>query len=145
MTWSCRSRSCTGSAGGPGFVRGDHGGADLDEEVGTFPGRTLAEIAYPYVLLDATTARYGCTFGVSQAVVIASGLTAAGAERSSGSMSATPRTRRSGPRLLHSLKVRGLVVSGHEVGASRGGLAWGEPPGRSRATVMPASRSRVGC
>jgi putative transposase len=53
--------------------------ADLDEEVGAFRDRSLAEAAYPYVFLDATycKARVNRRM-VSQAVVIATGVTADG-------------------------------------------------------------------
>src|SRR5690242_8149122 len=53
--------------------------ADLDEEVGAFRDRSLAEIAYPYVFLDATYCKARVNRRVvSQAVVIATGVTADG-------------------------------------------------------------------
>src|SRR5690242_6373355 len=53
--------------------------ADLDEEVGAFRDRPLAGIAYPYVFLDATYCKARVNRRVvSQAVVIATGVTADG-------------------------------------------------------------------
>ena len=53
--------------------------ADLDEEVGAFRDRSLAEVAYPYVFLDATYCKARVNRRVvSQAVVIATGVTADG-------------------------------------------------------------------
>src|SRR4051812_21296347 len=53
--------------------------ADLDEEVGAFRDRSLAEVAYPYVFLDATYCKARVNRRVvSQAVVIAAGVTADG-------------------------------------------------------------------
>jgi transposase-like protein len=53
--------------------------ADLDEEVGASRDRSLAEIGYPYVFLDATYCKARVNRRVvSQAVVIATGVTADG-------------------------------------------------------------------
>jgi putative transposase len=53
--------------------------ADLDNEVSAFRGRSLAETAYPYVFLDATYCKARVNHRVvSQAVVIATGVTADG-------------------------------------------------------------------
>ena len=53
--------------------------ADLDEEVGAFRDRSLAETAYPYVFLDATYCKARVNRRVvSQAVVIATGVAADG-------------------------------------------------------------------
>ena len=53
--------------------------ADLDEEVGAFRDRSLGEITYPYVFLDATYCKARVNRrAVSQAVVIATGVTADG-------------------------------------------------------------------
>jgi putative transposase len=53
--------------------------ADLDEEVASFRDRSLAEVAYPYVFLDATYCKARVNRRVvSQAVVIATGVTADG-------------------------------------------------------------------
>src|SRR4051794_19278718 len=53
--------------------------ADLDEEVGAFRDRSLAEQSYPYVFLDATYCKARVNRRVvSQAVVIATGVTADG-------------------------------------------------------------------
>jgi hypothetical protein len=52
---------------------------DLDEEVGAFRDRSLAEVAYPYVFLDATYCKARVNRRVvSQAVVTATGVTADG-------------------------------------------------------------------
>src|SRR5689334_11775659 len=53
--------------------------ADLDEQVGAFRDRSLAGISYPYVFLDATYCKARVNRRVvSQAVVIATGVTADG-------------------------------------------------------------------
>ena len=53
--------------------------ADLDEEVDAFRDRSLAEVAFPYVFLDATCCKARVNRRVvSQAVVIATGVTAEG-------------------------------------------------------------------
>jgi hypothetical protein len=53
--------------------------ADLDVEVGAFRDRSLADIAYPYVFLDATYCKARVNHRVvSQAVVIATGVTSDG-------------------------------------------------------------------
>jgi hypothetical protein len=58
--------------------------ADLDEEVGAFRDRSLAEVAYPYVFLDATYCKARVNRRVvSQAVVIATGVTADGVSTTS--------------------------------------------------------------
>ena len=73
--------------------------ADLDVEVGAFRDRSLGVVAYPYVFLDATYCKARVNHRVvSQAVVIATGVTPTAAARSSASTSATPRTAPSGPR-----------------------------------------------
>ena len=81
--------------------------ADLDEQVADFADRSLAETTFPYVSLDATycKARVGGARNgkgsrvVSQAIVVATGVTADGASRGPrGSPLVTPRMGRSGPR-----------------------------------------------
>jgi transposase-like protein len=53
--------------------------ADLDDEVGAFRDRSLAETSYPYVFLDATYCKARVNRRVvSQAVVIATGVTVDG-------------------------------------------------------------------
>src|SRR4028119_129536 len=53
--------------------------ADLDEEVAAFRDRSLAEIAFPFVFLDATYCKARVNRRVvSQAVVIATGVAADG-------------------------------------------------------------------
>jgi len=52
---------------------------DLDEEVGAFRGRSLADTTYPYVFLDATYCKARVNHRVvSQAIVVAIGVTADG-------------------------------------------------------------------
>ena len=63
--------------------------ADLDEEVSAFRDRSLTDTAFPYVFLDATYCKAGSIAVVSQAVVVATGVSADGRRRSSGSTSAT--------------------------------------------------------
>jgi putative transposase len=86
--------------------------ADLDEEVGAFRDRSLAEVAYPYVFLDATYCKARVNRRVvSQAVVIATGSPLTGAARSSGSTSVTARTGRSGPRSCAACRPAGSAGS----------------------------------
>lgn len=59
--------------------------ADLDVEVGAFRDRTLGEVAYPYVFLDATYCKARVEHRVvSQAVVIATGVTGDGRREALG-------------------------------------------------------------
>jgi len=52
---------------------------DLDEEVGAFCDRSLADTTYPYVFLDATYCKARVNHRVvSQAIVVAIGVTADG-------------------------------------------------------------------
>ncbi|WP_392390607.1 transposase [Nocardioides sp. L-11A] len=74
--------------------------AGLDEEVGAFRDRSLAEIAYPYVFLEATY----CKARVHRRVVSQGEgdrdryHRGRASLRSSGSMAGTAQTGRSGPR-----------------------------------------------
>ena len=73
--------------------------ADLDAEVAAFRDRSLADSAYPYVFLDATYCKARVNHRVvSQAIVVAVGVTPMGGVRYWAWTSATPRTGRSGPR-----------------------------------------------
>ena len=66
-TRGSRSRRCRGIC------------ADLDVEVNAFRDRTLGEVSYPYVFLDATYCKARVNHRVvSQAVVIATGVTGDG-------------------------------------------------------------------
>jgi putative transposase len=76
--------------------------ADLDDQVAAFRGRSLAEVGYPYVFLDATslisTARPGSTTRWSPRPSWSrSGCAPTGTGRCSGWMLGTARTARSGP------------------------------------------------
>jgi putative transposase len=83
--------------------------ADLDEEVGAFRDRSLAEIAYPYVFLDATYCRARVNRRVvSQAVVIATGVTADGRREVLGFDVGDSEDGAFWTAFLRSLKARGL-------------------------------------
>ncbi len=83
--------------------------ADLDEEVGTFRDRTLAEQTYPYVFLDATYCKARVNRRVvSQAVVIATGVTADGRREVLGFDVGDSEDGAFWTALLRSLKARGL-------------------------------------
>jgi transposase-like protein len=83
--------------------------ADLDEEVGAFRDRSLAEVPYRYVFLDATCckARVNCRV-VSQAVVIATGVTADGRREVLGFDVGDSEDGAFWTAFLRSLKARGL-------------------------------------
>lgn len=86
--------------------------ADLDEEVGAFRDRSLAHIAFPYVFLDATycKARVGSAGGrvCSQAVVIATGVSADGRREVLGFDVGDSEDGAFWTSFLRSLKARGL-------------------------------------
>jgi transposase-like protein len=86
--------------------------ADLDEEVGSFRDRSLADTAFPYVFLDATycKARVGGVGGrvCSQAVVIATGVTADGRREVLGFDVGDSEDGAFWTSFLRSLKARGL-------------------------------------
>src|SRR3954466_11244876 len=84
--------------------------ADLDEEVGAFADRSLAEQAVPYVFLDATycTARVNRRV-VSQAVVIATGVAADGHREVLGFAVGDSEDGAFWTAFLRSLKARGLA------------------------------------
>jgi putative transposase len=79
--------------------------AELDTDVAAFNTRDLGQQSYPYVFLDATycKARVGGDKGgkgarvVSQAVVIATGVSADGRREVLGCAVGTPKHRTSGP------------------------------------------------
>ena len=84
--------------------------ADLDEEVGAFRDRSLAEIAYPYVFLDATYCKARVNRRVvSQAVVIATGVTADGRREVLGFDVGDSEDGAFWTAFLRSLKARGLA------------------------------------
>src|SRR3954454_22555910 len=83
--------------------------ADLDVEVGAFRDRTLAEVAYPYVFLDATYCKARVNHRVvSQAVVIATGVTGDGRREVLGFDVGDSEDGAFWTAFLRSLKARGL-------------------------------------
>ena len=82
---------------------------DLDEEVGAFRDRTLADTSYPYVFLDATYCKARVNRRVvSQAVVIATGVTADGRREVLGFDVGDSEDGAFWTAFLRSLKARGL-------------------------------------
>ena len=83
--------------------------ADLDEEVGAFRDRSLAEVGYPYVFLDATYCKARVNRRVvSQAVVIATGVTADGRREVLGFDVGDSENGAFWTAFLRGLKARGL-------------------------------------
>jgi len=83
--------------------------ADLDEEVGAFRDRSLAEVAYPYVFLDATYCKARVNRRVvSQAVVIATGVTVDGRREVLGFDVGDSEDGAFWTAFLRGLKARGL-------------------------------------
>ena len=83
--------------------------ADLDEEVTTFRDRPLAEVAYTYVFLDATYCKARVNRRVvSQAVVIATGVTADGRREVLGFDVGDSEDGAFWTAFLRGLKARGL-------------------------------------
>ena len=83
--------------------------ADLDEEVGAFRDRSLAGIDYPYVFLDATYCKARVNRRVvSQAVVIATGVTADGGREVLGFDVGDSEDGAFWTAFLRGLKARGL-------------------------------------
>ena len=86
--------------------------ADLDEEVGAFRDRSLAEVAYPYVFLDATYCKARVNRRVvSQAVVIATGVTTDGRQEVLGFDVGDSEDGAFWTAFLRGLKARGLGCS----------------------------------
>jgi putative transposase len=84
--------------------------ADLDAEVGTFRDRSLAESTYPYVFLDATYCKARVNRRVvSQAVVIATGVTADGRREVLGFDVGDSEDGAFWTAFLRGLKARGLA------------------------------------
>jgi putative transposase len=82
---------------------------DLDTEVAAFRDRTLAETAYPYVFLDATYCKARIDHRVvSQAVVVAIGVTATGRREVLGMDVGDSEDGAFWTGFLRSLKARGL-------------------------------------
>src|SRR6478672_6806817 len=84
--------------------------ADLDEEVAAFRDRSLAEIAFPYIFLDATYCKARLNRRVvSQAVVIATGVAADGRREVLGFAVGDREDGAFWTQFLRSLRARGLV------------------------------------
>ncbi|MGL5851055.1 MAG: IS256 family transposase [Phycicoccus sp.] len=110
--------------------------ADLDAEVGAWAARPLGHAAFPYVFVDATycKARIGARV-VSQAVVIATGVSSDGRREVLGSAVGDSETEVFWTEFLRGLRDRGLggvqlVISDHHRGlmnaidATMVGVAW---------------------
>src|SRR5215208_5644831 len=84
--------------------------ADLDEEVAAFRDRSLTEVAFPYVFLDATYCKARVNRRVvSQAVVIATGVAADGHREVLGFAVGDSEDGAFWTAFLRSLKARGLA------------------------------------
>jgi putative transposase len=84
--------------------------ADLDDEVGPFRDRSLADQAFPYVFLDATYCKARVNRRVvSQAVVIATGVTVDGRREVLGFDVGDSEAGAFWTAFLRSLKARGLA------------------------------------
>ena len=84
--------------------------ADLDTEVAAFRDRTLAETTYPYVFLDATYCKARINHRVvSQAVVVAVGVSATGRREVLGMDVGDSEDGAFWTAFLRSLKARGLL------------------------------------
>ena len=82
---------------------------DLDEEVGAFRDRSLADTTYPYVFLDATYCKARVNHRVvSQAIVVAIGVTADGRREVLGMDVGDSEDGAFWTGFLRSLKARGL-------------------------------------
>src|SRR5215203_4751553 len=125
--------------------------ADLDQEVGAFRDRSLAEVAYPYVFLDATYCRARVNRRVvSQAVVIATGVTADGWREVLGFAVGDSEDGAFWTAFLRSLKARGLsgvqlVISDAHTGlkAANGAVLLGAAWQRCRVHFMRNVLARV--
>lgn len=96
--------------------------ADLDADVAVFQGRELTEQAFPYVFVDATYCKARVAGRVvSQAVVIATGVSADGRREVLGSAVGDSETQDFWAEFLRGLRERGLhgvqlVISDHHRG-----------------------------
>jgi putative transposase len=104
--------------------------ADLDEQVADFADRTLAETTFPYVFLDATycKARVGGARNgtgsrvVSQAIVVATGVTADGRREVLGFAVGDSEDGAFWTAFLRSLKARGLTGTKLVISDAHAGL-----------------------
>ena len=107
--------------------------ADLDVEVGAFRDRTLAETAYPYVFLDATYCKARVNHRVvSQAVVIATGVTGDGRREVLGFDVGDSEDGAFWTAFLRSLKARGLAGVQLVISDAHTGLKAGDRGGDDR-------------
>ena len=84
--------------------------AQLDTDVAIWRSRTLAHIAFPYVFLDATYGKVGINLRVvSQAVVIATGVSADGRREVLGCATGDSETEAFWTEFLRDLRDRGLT------------------------------------
>ncbi|MEB8343415.1 IS256 family transposase [Streptomyces endophyticus] len=96
--------------------------ADLDEQLTAFRERTLDHVRFPYVYLDATYCKVRVNHQiVSQAVVIATGITKDGNREVLGVMVGDNETEAFWSEFLRSLRARGLsgvrlVIADHHSG-----------------------------
>ena len=97
--------------------------ADLDEEVAAFRDRSLADTAFPYVFLDATYCKARVNRRVvSQAVVIATGVTADGRREVLGFDVGDSEDGAFWTAFLRSLKARGLAGTQLVISDAHAGL-----------------------
>jgi putative transposase len=97
--------------------------ADLDTEVAAFRDRSLAEMAFPYVFLDATYCKARVNRRVvSQAVVIATGVAADGHREVLGFAVGDSEDGAFWTAFLRSLKARGLVGTQLVISDAHAGL-----------------------
>src|SRR6478752_2687798 len=97
--------------------------ADLDEEVGAFRDRSLADQRFPYVFLDATYCKARVNHRVvSQAVVIATGVAADGRREVLGFDVGDSEDGAFWTAFLRSLKTRGLAGTKLVISDAHAGL-----------------------
>ncbi len=112
--------------------------ADLDTEVAAFRDRPLAEIAFPYVFLDATYCKARVARRVvSQAVVIATGVAADGHREVLGFNVGDSEDGAFWTAFLRSLKTRGLTGTQLVISDAHAGLT-----GAIEAVLLGASWQR---
>jgi transposase-like protein len=125
--------------------------AQLDKDVAAWRGRPLNEIAFPYVFLDATSCKVRVNKRVvSQAVVIATGVSADGRREVLGCAVGDSETEAFWTEFLRSLRDRGLagvhlVISDSHRGLTNAvaavlhGASWESAGCTSSATPSPRS------
>jgi len=119
MTWSLRSAAC------PGCPRARcPGSAQLDARVGAFASRPLYEAAFPYLFVDATYCKVPVGGRlVSQAVVVATGVSADGRREVLGHAVGDSETEVFWTEFLRSLRDRGLSMGQLVISDAHRGLA----------------------